>query len=225
MRLIFKLIVVVLALDFIAGIAIIIMKIMSRPKPEYRYTFKSFQDDSKHGYVMDDDNGNHVFYAVKAGEKDKRAIYKFTDVKKQKSSKHTISGLGNNDNAPNFTNASFLFDDTDIWEYLNKMGVDLQTTMVDDSLTSYRIKKGSEIVALATKRRDENDENSYVYKLRTFEKETNYFFLSLFALARTEKNGIRSKQNVKIRKNKKSDEKDESSPQTAEKENNSSEVN
>ena len=205
MRLIFKLIVAVLILDFVAGIVMLLLRLFSKPKPEHRYYFRSFRDGEKHGYYMDDSKNNHILYAVKAGEENKCAVYKFTNTRSHRTVKHTISGLGNNDKAPNFTNVSFLFDNTDVWEYLSKRGIDLQTTMVDDGLTMYKIKKNSNPVAFAKKRRDENNPNSYVYTLRTCEDSLDMFFLALFALARTEKNGIQRKQNVKIKKVKKGD--------------------
>jgi len=180
-------IIVVFSIVLLLGVLYIVDKILRKRNVERHYTFYSFEQEDKHGYSLDDDNKKHVYYALKTGEEDKCAVYKFVNGKTKSAHKHRISGLGTNTQAPNFSKKSFLFDNVDIWDYLKKYRITVGATIIDNNITMYKIHSDGQPIAFAKKRKSKTKNSKPVYSLRTYEKKLDLIFITLFAIARTEK--------------------------------------
>ena len=181
MRLIYVLFFIFDIAILLAGIFFIFDRILLKMQKNHHYTFHSFEMDGKHGYTLEDDYENDVFYAIKNGEEGNFAIFKFKNSKGISRGTHKVSGPGINTNAPNFTNTSFLFDDVDVWRYLQKRSIVLETTIVSEKLTLYKISKHSKPIVFARKK-----DGQPIYTMKTGEKNLELVFITLFAIAKTE---------------------------------------
>ena len=182
MRLLFKLIIFVYIVVFIVGLLIIIDRLLRRRQVEYHYVFRPFEKDTKKGYALVDDSNRILYYAVRDGHDGNCDVYRFKNRITKFSSTHLVSDMLRNNNAPNFSRKSFYYDYEEIWRHLKKQGIVLQTTIVNDELTQYKIKKYSKIIAFARKKKETEKQ----YSMRTYEKRIDLLFLTLFAIALTE---------------------------------------
>ena len=179
-------------LTVLYGIYIIFKRNLHKTRNECHYNFHYFSINSKEGYALDDENGKHMYYAVKTKEELDHAVFKFTNGANRLSSSHRVSGPGYNSDAPNYSYNSFLFDKDDIWVYLKDKGIDIKTTIFDDTLTRYNIKLDSKPIAFVKKAPSETtntegaNNNELVYTMRTYEKNLGLLFITLFAIIKTE---------------------------------------
>ena len=183
MRLIFKLIVVFDVLVVFAGLFFIFDKIMRNRNVEHHYVFRPFENGEKSCFGLFDDFNNCLYYAEKESEEDGVEIYKFKNGRNKLSSTHRISSLLRNNSAPNYSRRTFNFDKTDIWEYIKKHGYNLQTTIVDENLTQYKIHKNGRTIGFARKRKERGE----TYSLRTIDRNIEMIFILLFAIAKTDR--------------------------------------
>jgi len=169
------------------GISYIIGKFIRKSKKEHHYTFHPYEKNGQHGYVLEDDYGTVHYYALNSKDKGERAVFKFVNGTTKLFTNHSVSGPGNNPNAPNFTNTSFLLDEKDVWSALKKRGIWVETTIVSPELTLYKIEKDGKPIAFARKKAEnQTDERGFVYTMKTPEKRFELIFLLLFAIAKTE---------------------------------------
>lgn len=166
----------------LAGLFFIFEKTFRKIKVEHHYTFCPIKKDGMKGWALINDENKILCYSVKEGEENGNAVYRYKNRVTKLFSTHRVSQMLRNNKAPNFSRKSFYYDKDEIWNYLKKRGYFLQTTIIDDNMTQYKIKRGSRVVAFARKRRD----NDNKYTLRTYEKKLDGLFLVLFAIGLTE---------------------------------------
>ena len=174
----------IIAFDIIilgAGLFFIFDKIRRKFKKSHHLTFHAFEKNGSHGYTLEDDDENSIYYALINGEVDEFAMFKFTNGKTKLSNTHKVSGPGRNSQAQNLTNISFLFDGEDVWSYLRKRSIFIETTIVNENLTLYKINRNSKPFAFVRKKN-----GLPVYTMKTKEKYLELLFTSLFAIAKTE---------------------------------------
>ena len=181
MRLFFTFIVIFDILVLGAGLFFIIDRIVLKAKSKRHYVFHPFEEENKEGYILEDDEKNNIFSAEQIGDDGNCAIFRFKNGKNKSSNTYKVSGPGHNPNAPNFTNISFLFDDVDVWNVLREFNIHIETTIVNESLTLYKISKRSKPIAFARKK----DEQT-VYTMKSNEKNIELIFITLFAIAKSE---------------------------------------
>ena len=190
MRLIFKIIVVVDVFVVLAGLFFIFDKIMRNRNIEHHFIFRPFEKGEKKGFGLFDDFDKCVFYALKEKEEENKEVYIFKNCRTKFFSTHKISKLNKNSGAPNFSRRTFEIDGEDIWEYLGKYGYYLQTTIVDDNLTQYKLHKNGRTIGFARKRKARGDS----YSLRTIDKDIEMLFTILFAIEKTDIKQIENKK-------------------------------
>ncbi len=166
----------------LAGLFFIFEKTFRKIKVEHHYTFCPIKKDGMKGWALINDENKILCYSVKEGEENGNAVYRYKNRVTKLFSTHRVSQMLRNNKAPNFSRKSFYYDKDEIWNHLKKRGYFLQTTIIDDNITQYKIKRGSRVVAFARKRRD----NDNKYTLRTYEKNLDGLFLVLFAIGLTE---------------------------------------
>ena len=175
-----------LVLVLFVGLFFLYGNIMKKRHIEKHYIFKPFKKNDSYGYAMENEGNKIVFYAIKKENGDNNStLYKFTNCKSKRTSTHRVGAIRKNEKAPNFSKKSFSYDNKDIWKYLEENGIFLETTIVDDNLTQYKISMNSKPIAFARKRKD----SSAKYSMRTYENRVDLLFLTLFAIAKTEKQG------------------------------------
>lgn len=165
------------------GAFLIFDKIMrkKRSKPEDHYSLHPFEKNEQRGYALYNDEERYVYYAVKEKTEDNCEVYYFKNCTTNSVNHHKISEILRNNNAPNFSRKSFYFNDKEIWKYLEKQGIGIRATIVEENLTQYKITRYSDIIAFIRKRAG----SGRVYTMRTYEKNLDILFLVLFAIAKT----------------------------------------
>ena len=184
MRFIFQVIVAVDIIVLVMGAFFIFDKIMRKrsSKTEFHYSFYPFEKEGKRGYALYTDDNRYIYYTINEEESDGGFIYSFKNCATRKVKMHKVSEMLISKTAPNFSKKTFFFDDVEIWKYLDKKGISLRPTIVDDSLTQYKIERYSKPIAFARKRRG----SGRLYTMRTYDKDIDLLFLVLFAIAKTE---------------------------------------
>ena len=214
MRLIFVAIIILDIAVLFMGAFFIFDKIMRkrRRKRELHYTFCPFEKETKRGYALYNDEGRYIFYAINEEEVDNCSVYSFKNSVTKRKTMHKVSEMLRNKNAPNFSKKTFYFDDKEIWKLLDSRGISIRATVVDDSLTQYKIEKYSETIAFIRKRKG----SGRVYTMRTYDKDVNLLFLVLFAIAKTEEKTVDKSEEKPVNK---TEDKPEEKPESKTEEN------
>ncbi|MBR4241319.1 MAG: hypothetical protein IKR97_03760 [Eubacterium sp.] len=190
MRTFYVLVIIFDIMILLMGVLVIADKYMRRRRVEHHFIFRPFIKGDKKGYALYDDEEKYVYYAVKEKEEDDYSLYTFKDCGSKQTSTHKVSVMLRNNNAPNYSGKTFMFDDKEVWGILSKRGYFFQKTIVNESLKQYKIRNDSKIIGYIRNWAETPEQ----YSLRTYDRKLDNLFLLLFAIARTEKKHSKSKK-------------------------------
>ena len=146
-----------------------------------RYFMFSFKDGEKNGFYLNTPDGKKLYEAYVINESETKTEYTFNNLLMNRKHTNKIGEITKNANGVN----TFMFDQTDIWEFMKNRGISFQITNVNENLTLYSVDIGNGNKAYA--RSDKSKPDAPVFSIKTNDKDIGYLFLLFFAFKLTDR--------------------------------------
>lgn len=156
-------------------------KAKSRFRKYDRYFMFKFKDGEKNGYYLNNVESKAVYETYVVNKSDNKTEYTFKNLLMNREHSNKIGEITKNSNGV----STFMFDQTDIWEFMKNRGVSFQITNVNENIALYSIDTGNGKKAYA--RSDKSKESAPVFSIKTNDKDIGYLFLLFFAFAITDR--------------------------------------